>query len=181
VPKCHIMDVLNHSTKEKVILDLFRTFAQDVLAVAYYVVQDHALAEDIVQETFLTAMDKLHQLKDLNKAGGWLKRIAINKAYSEMRKRQRQRTFPQPVPWVADDSSAEDTLIAKEEALLVCKALDRLSGEHQIVLFLKYFRGLTVKEIAAALNAPEGTVKSRLQRSRELFYRHYHRKAGVQG
>ncbi|MDI6908156.1 MAG: sigma-70 family RNA polymerase sigma factor [Thermoanaerobacterales bacterium] len=173
------MDTLDRRAKEKIILDLFRTFAQNILAVAYYVVQDHALAEDIVQETFLTAMDKLYQLNDLNKAGGWLKRIAINKAYSEMRKRQ--RTFPQPVPWVTDDSSVEDTLIAKEEALLVCEALDRLSGEHQMVLFLKYFRGLTVKEIAAALNAPEATVKSRLQRSRELFYRHYHRKAGVQG
>ncbi|MFZ5899387.1 MAG: RNA polymerase sigma factor [Bacillota bacterium] len=171
------MDHTTISTKEDIIVSLFRTYAQDVLAVAYYVVRDPGLAEDIMQDTFLTAMNRLHQLRDGEKVGGWLKRIAINRAYNELRKRKNWALINYPA--VSPDNIIEESLIAKEQAEHLYAALDRLPKEYQLVLVLKYHSRLTVKEISQVLDAPEATIKSRLQRSKDLFYRYYRMKARV--
>lgn len=94
----------------------FLRLAKDVLAVAYYVVRDPFLAEDIMQDTFLTAMNKLHQLRDGERVGCWLKRIAVNKAYSELRKRKRLAFLDSPS--VASNDIEETFLFAKEGLFL---------------------------------------------------------------
>ena len=60
---------------------LYRWYGRKVYQAACHVLNDQRLAEDVVQETFLTAMSKLDTLRDPAKAEAWLVRTAINKSY----------------------------------------------------------------------------------------------------
>lgn len=157
---------------------LFELFAPKVLGAAYHVVRDRALAEDVMQDTFITALDRLDQLKDSNKVGAWLTRIAINKAYTELRRNKKVVPISE---FAATESDAAEILLLKEEREHLHRAFDRLQPDYQSVLYLKYGREMRVKEIAQVLKIPEGTVKSRLRRARDLVGTEYLRNAGISG
>ncbi|MBU4533727.1 MAG: RNA polymerase sigma factor [Firmicutes bacterium] len=117
---------------------LFELFAPKVLAAAFFVIRDRELAEDIMQDTFLTAMHKLHQLHDREKAGAWLTRIAINKAHSEMRKKNRA-TVADPCVAVPDDT--DQALLIEEDAKRLHQAMEQLNADHKLVLHMKPWYG----------------------------------------
>jgi RNA polymerase sigma-70 factor, ECF subfamily len=121
-------------------------------------------AEDLTQQTFLIAQQKLGQVRDQARAGGWLLAIARN-CFLKSRRRQRPATaeaigltiddVPNPTP------SGESI---DQEALH--KALAELADEFRIVLLMFYFEELSYQEIAAQLELPVGTVMSRLSRAK---------------
>ncbi|MDI6710649.1 MAG: sigma-70 family RNA polymerase sigma factor [Thermoanaerobacterales bacterium] len=146
---------------------LFRLFHGSVFYAAYYVTNDRALAEDVTQETFLKAYERLDQLRDASRVEAWLVRIAINGARDALR---RNRNLC-PVSGDAEaaaaaDSMPENRLLSREERRAVQAAVSALEPEYQEAVFLKYFRGMTVREISEVTGAPEGTVKTRLRRAR---------------
>ena len=120
----------------------------------------------------------------------WLYRIAFNAAISLRRKRKavlsidggrEDKTVGEPIdpseytrPGVALERSEEDAF--------VMAALDRLSPEHRVVLVLKDLEGQKYEEIAAIVDVPIGTVRSRLHRARlelrDLLHTERTRKAG---
>ncbi|MEW6772194.1 MAG: sigma factor, partial [Bacillota bacterium] len=71
----------------------FELFAQRVFQAAYFILRDRVLAEDVMQETFLVAVEKLGDLRDPAKIEIWLTRIAVNKALNERRKRTTRVLF----------------------------------------------------------------------------------------
>lgn len=118
---------------------------------------DHARAEDILQETLLRAW-RSSPAESAGSLRSWLFRVARNLAIDEWRTKRSRTEYP-----VADlpDSGHDD---GTDELLLtwvVAEALTRLSPEHRAVLQECYFRGASVAEAARRLDVPEGTVKSR--------------------
>lgn len=170
------MSRTRHDGNHEAVRLLFELFSQRVLAAAFFVVRDEALAEDVMQETFVTAMQKLDQLKDPDKAGAWLTRIAVNKAHSLLRRNR--RVVPLGA-WAAPAEDAGEDLLREEERAQLHRALAALNEDHQLVLYLKYFQEMSVKNIAGVLEIPEGTVKSRLRRARELVNNYFSRRGGV--
>lgn len=112
-------------------------------------------ALDICQETFLKAFSSLDTLKDVSKFRAWINRILINKCNDNFRRNKRVIV----VDFIENEGFAEDT---KEENIDLLKALYSLKEESRIILTLRYFQDLPIKEIAAIVDIPEGTVKSRL-------------------
>lgn len=123
-------------------------------------------AEDVVQDTFITAYNSYDSLKDKAKAIGWVKKIAANKCLNIL---TRTRTFN------ADDEFFDDTEAVGEDFLpesMVETAEKRkiimdiinntLSEETAMTIILFYFDEMSIKEIAEKLNIPQGTVLSRL-------------------
>jgi|Deesub1362A_J573_1020465.scaffolds.fasta_scaffold00044_33 RNA polymerase sigma-70 factor (ECF subfamily) len=151
--------------------ELFNLFNESVYKSAYYITRDRMLAEDVVQDTFLKAYDKIDQLKDASRVEFWLIRIAMNKARDLLRRRQRQVTTSGNDYLSPDtpDDLPEAQLLAREEHLLINAAIDRLKPEYQDVIFLKYYRDFTTKAIAETLQIHEGTVKTRLRKARALI------------
>jgi len=147
------------------IKSLFERFAQRVFEAAYFILRDRTMAEDVMQETFLTAMTKLRNPQDPLKIEAWLIRVAMNKARSELRRRNKK--IPLLFPVVAN--LTEEDLITEEEKKYVQVTVEALPVKHQLVLFLMYYRNMTTKQIAQALGLPEGTVKSRLRRAYKLM------------
>jgi RNA polymerase sigma-70 factor (ECF subfamily) len=120
-----------------------------------------ASAPDIVQDTFLAAWRELPRLRNPDRFGPWLHRIALNRCRSFHRSQGRVREIAVLEPSAADPV-APDFRSTVEWDALVEPAFRALSEDHRALLALHYAAGLSLREIALALDLPDGTVKSRL-------------------
>ncbi len=133
-------------------------------------------AEDVLQDAFVRAFEKLDQFEGESSFYTWVYRIAVNLALSGHRRRRirsalRLRRKPTACRGAdpADESTESDPSAPLERAerkRLVETALNRLSPEHRAIVVLKDFDGRRYEEISAILDIPVGTVRSRLHRAR---------------
>jgi RNA polymerase sigma-70 factor (ECF subfamily) len=134
--------------------------AQSLLRFALRTVRDRQRAEDLVQETLLSAWRSFHQFEPGTNCRAWLFRILIN---------ARNRDFAKRQPF-ADVVSIEDMQLHDPEKISasaeIKSALAKLSSEHREILLLGVVEGLSIKELASILAVPAGTVMSRLSRAR---------------
>ena len=121
---------------------------------------DHALADDLAQETFLEAFRKLSQFRGEGSLGGWLYRIAYTRFLMERRVRKEAPAEIDPEPSMASEG-------ADMARLDLERAMARLSAPERAALTLCYALGHSNEEAAAILSLPLGTVKSHILRGRE--------------
>ena len=131
-------------------------------------------AEDIVQETYLMAFNKFHQLRDKSKCKPWMLRILRNNFLKSYQKRKIQQKLSENdyVEFLKESLSqgaAEATLAKTADKKIVQDAINRLPVKYKEVLLLYYMEDLLYKEIAKTLDIPIGTVMSRLTRAREAL------------
>lgn len=128
-------------------------------------------AEDIVQETYMTAFNKFHQLKDPDRCKPWLLRILRNNFLKNCHKaKTRQRLsgtdYIEFLKNQIKEKTAEQRLVDASQTRLVRTAMGKLPLKYREVLMLYYMDDMLYKEIAAILDIPIGTVMSRLTRAR---------------
>ncbi|MCP3873985.1 MAG: sigma-70 family RNA polymerase sigma factor [Desulfobacteraceae bacterium] len=129
-------------------------------------------AEDIVQETYLMAFNKFHQLREKSKCKPWLLRILRNnflKSYHKKKSRQRlsETDYQDFLKNSVTPDDAEHVLAKVSNRLAVQKAINQLPEKYKEVLLLYYMDEMLYKEIATVLDVPIGTVMSRLTRARQ--------------
>jgi len=140
--------------------------APSLLRVARRLAFDPAIAEDLVQETFLRAWRSFDQFEPGTNARAWLFRILFNAFYAQGRK---SRSAPLLVPLQPLAREISPRIGADFSALdgaMLGAALDDLSVEHRTVILLAVVEGFTCRELAEILSLPIGTVMSRLSRAR---------------
>ncbi|HUX12104.1 MAG TPA: sigma-70 family RNA polymerase sigma factor [Spirochaetia bacterium] len=128
--------------------------------------------EDAEQEILAALFFDLPRFRFGSAFGTFFYRYVRNKAVDLVRKNQREhrrvRAFRMEArSGVASASSPEDSLLLRESAQEVLDAVLALPDAERTLLFLKDSEELSVKQIAAVMSIPEGTVKSRLHRARE--------------
>ena len=117
-------------------------------------------AEDVFQEVFLRFFRHEDRFEDDGHRKAWLIRCTVNRAKSVMAAPWRRRTLPL-------DTAAQ--IGVEDSCREVYSAVLSLPAKYRAVIHLHYFEGLSVAEIAAALQSTEGTVKSQLSRGRALL------------
>lgn len=143
---------------------------------ALSVTRDKDLAEEIVQETFLTAFRKFDSFSGRSSVFTWLYRIMLNNYYKHCRRKSLLRRLgfvradanlsrARSVP--SGDSSPAAEVANSEERELLMRAVDRLPTRLRVVVAMRYFDDLPLNEIARILNCRLGTVKSRLFHARK--------------
>lgn len=150
---------------------LVERYERRLLGLLYHACGDRGLAEDIGQEAFARAYQKLNLFAGDSQFYTWLARIAMNLLSSNRRKRrienQRgQEGFEVAMDSVGSDETPAQKLEQTETQLLVRQAIDHLDEERRVVLLLRDFDGLDYEAIASTLEIPVGTVRSRLHRAR---------------
>lgn len=149
---------------------LFKWYGKTVYQTAFFILKDRALAEDIVQETFLTAYIKLDCLQHPDRIEAWLAHIALHKACDLAREHRRLVPVPEPaIPERMEFNLILNLVIDREAAGEIKEVILHLPALYKEVLFFKYSRELTTRQIAEALEIPEGTVKSRLNKAKTLI------------
>jgi RNA polymerase sigma-70 factor (ECF subfamily) len=154
---------------------LFRAHWTRAYRAAYLVVHDHAAAEDIAQEAFLSAVRSLEQFDRERPFGPWLHRIVVNRAIDWARGRIARREVSgesfmeatDPLAWSAEQP------YAGSEAKAVAAGLATLPPEQRAVIVLRYLLEYTPGEIAELLDLPRGTVNSRLRRGLDALQAHH--------
>ena len=140
---------------------------------AMVLTRNHAEAEDLVQETFVRAIQAMGRLQTGSNVRGWLFTIMRNVWLNLLRK---SRNGPQLVEIgdgdgvgssVAEPSkNSHDLYVSKVEAQEVRAAIQELSVEFREIIVLREYEELSYQEIASVLDCPVGTVMSRLGRAR---------------
>lgn len=127
-------------------------------------------AEDILQEVYITAMQKFHQLKNKDSFKPWILSIARNKCNDYFR--QKAKILDIPV-----DNLLENKVVISHhgytEVESVKETLEVLGNKDKQILYLYFWKEMPMNEIAEKLQIPLGTVKSRLHTAKENFKEKY--------
>lgn len=141
--------------------EAFRSLAERHLAASYRlacaILHDPAEAEDAVHDAFITAWQHWSTLRDPGRFEHWFDRILVNTCRNRLRRAAR---WTHGI-WEAE-AGATDVIGTVGDREAIRSALASLSPDHRIVVALRYYRDLTIDEIAERVGVRPGTVKSRL-------------------
>jgi RNA polymerase sigma factor (sigma-70 family) len=129
--------------------------------------EDHALADDLAQETFLQAYRALGAFRGASAFSTWLLGIA----YNQSRNARRRRQFA-PLPIEEQELATPAESHAADWRHDLAAALQHLSTDERLALHVCYQQGLTHEEAAALLDWPLGTVKTHVARGKEKLREH---------
>ncbi len=140
-----------------------------ILRVAYHVVGQEAIAEEICQEAFIRFYQRMERFDDSAQAKYWLIRVAKNLALNHAKRRGRERRAYERVLMerTRPPDTGEDRVLKMESTEAVQEALTALPEKLKAALVLREFGDLAYKEIATVLGISEGNVKVRIFRARE--------------
>jgi RNA polymerase sigma-70 factor (ECF subfamily) len=148
--------------------ELVRSHQEAAFRAAYLILRDTSAAEDVVQEAFFRAYRHIEQFRAGEAFRPWLLRIATNLAFNENRARGRRLGLLERIGGLIareEASAAEEKVAAGDRSARVLDAMNRLSEDDRLVLYLRYFLELDEREMAQVIGRPAGTVKSRLHRA----------------
>jgi RNA polymerase sigma factor (sigma-70 family) len=141
-------------------------------------VGDFAAADDVMQEVAASAVAKGYQLRDRERIGPWLYRLAVMAALQYRRRQGRQRKLidrfaerQQPAEADSREHNPLDWLLADERQVLVRQALEQLSPRDAEILLLKYTEDWSYRQLAEQMGLSESAVEARLHRARQRMRR----------
>ena len=157
---------------EEAIEMLVREYETGVFRLALSILGNEAEANEVTQETFLSALCALPSYQEKKSLKAWLYTIALNHSRSHLRKRkilERLRSTLTSIFRVESEKqvSPEEAVIQSEKEAALWRSLNQLEERHRIVVVLRYFHELSITEISEILAIHEGTVHSRLHSARE--------------
>lgn len=145
--------------------DLYDRYGRMTYALIYRIVRNAAVAEDLVQETFLRIWNRVHAFdQEKGSLGPWVLAVARNRAIDYLRSvdaRMSQNALEleklEQAPVFAD---LESEVLSIHRARQLKTAFEKLTPNQRVVIELAYFEGLSQTEMAARMKQPLGTVKT---------------------
>jgi len=144
--------------------EAYRLLAPAVMGMAQRILGDRGLAEEVVQDTFISVIERASTLKNPKAAVGWVRQTAVNHCLMRLRSpwwQRRDSTAPLDAEDSVQDGPRQENLRDLERALL------KLGPETRMVLWLHDVEGYTHKEIARVFDKTESYSKSQLARGYE--------------
>ncbi len=154
--------------------ELVEKYQKQVHALAWRKIGDFHTAEDITQDTFLKAYQRLHTLKQPNRFAGWLYVIANRQCLAWFRQKRLHKQTLENIDTPKANSDAYSRHIVEEKAKtveqeqqeVVKKLLETLKESDRTVITLHYFAEMTCEQMSEFLGVSANTIKSRLRRAR---------------
>jgi len=148
--------------------ELFERFHETVLAVAFKFSRNRHTAEELCQEVFIQAMQKLGQLRQPECFGAWLRSIARRKAINQQTRNKVTVTVSAEIfATIADDDLPAKQVLQKELAEVLQQGLDQLGTLDRQTLTAFYLRHQSIAGMSNEFDAPAGTIKRRLHMARQ--------------
>lgn len=147
-------------------------YQRSVYHLACSLIHHSTEAQDIAQETFLTAYKNIRKLKDHAKFGSWLYGITRNLCLESLRKRKKEPEYLDNASLLKLDVAVEDKvkeLTGKDITDTLIAKLDTMPDKYQSLLRLKYLQDYSYQEIADMMDIPADLVRSRLFEGRKML------------
>ena len=151
--------------------EIYQATYRQVYYTAFSFLKNEQNTLDVMQDTYITALTHLQQLENPERIVAWLNRIAVNKCKDFLMKK-----IPEPVEENSIDTELLEendnflpesyVLNAEKRKIILTIMQEELSAVQYQTIILYYFDGMSVPEIAACMECPEGTVKYRLSTAR---------------
>lgn len=143
--------------QEKLLTNLILEEKETCYRLAFSYVKNEEDALDIIQESIHKALKKIHTLENIEGLKSWFFRIVVNTSLDLLRKQKKEM--------IVDDEFFDYISPKSNDAyenIELASFLNELPPKYRIIIILKYFEDLTLREIAEILNENENTIKTRL-------------------
>ena len=160
--------------KQSAQLEVYNRYYKAMFNTALRIVKDTAQAEDIMQESFLSAFTKLHTFKGEVTFGSWLKRIVINNSIHQYRKQQKKNevALDEVLYKVEDnDGIASDHVFTELKAQKVIETMKDLKDNYRVSLTLHLIEGFDYEEISEIMNISYANCRTTVSRAKESLRR----------
>lgn len=158
------MSEVNSEASSLTFSELYEQFATDVLRVCYFYIGDRQKAEDICQDVFVKLLTSKPELKTGSEKA-WLLKVALNRCRDTWRGAWFKRVVLGSPAF--ELIPAPDQFGKVDDTEQIMSAVNQLPPDFKEIVLLHYYQGYGVNEISEMLSLPEGTVSSRLSRSRK--------------
>lgn len=166
----------NNNSKAQ--MELYKRYSKAMFTTAMRIVKNEHLAEDVVQEAFLVAFQKLSSLKEQVSFGAWLKKIVVNKSIEVYRKEN--KTFEVGLSQILESkkniSSLEDPPPAEIDTRKLVETIGKLPENQKYILTLSLVEGYDNEEISEIIGVSEAKIKDILNKAKESFRKNYGQK-----
>tara|TARA_R110000796_G_scaffold35017_3_gene90219 strand:- start:204252 stop:204809 length:558 start_codon:yes stop_codon:yes gene_type:complete len=156
--------------KQSAQLEVYNRYYKAMYNTAIRIVKDSAVAEDVMQESFLSAFTKLETFKGEVTFGSWLKRIVINNSIYQYRKQQKKNeiALDEVIYKVEDnDGIASDYVFTEQKAQKVMETMKQLKDNYRISLTLHLIEGYDYEEISTIMNVSYANCRTTISRAKE--------------
>lgn len=152
-------------------VEIYNRYNQAMYNTSLRIVKNTAEAEDVMQESFITAFDKLHTYKGNATFGSWLKRIVINNSISQYRKSQRFVKMPDNFGEEYQDDvilgEPSENDFSQVKARQVIRCMDDLNDNYKNVLNLHFVEGYDYEELCDILKISYSNCRTLISRAKE--------------
>ncbi len=161
--------------------EIVRRYRNPITNFVYRMLDDYERSVELAQETFIRVFTSASRYQANYSFSTYIYRIATNLAISELRRRKRRKFVSLFSPYTDDNGDAveldppdlnplqDESLIKDERRKAVARAITSLPEKYRAAIVLRDVEGLSYDRIAEVLKLSEGTVKSRINRARNLL------------
>jgi RNA polymerase sigma-70 factor (ECF subfamily) len=178
----HMLLQATRTGNEMAFQELVRRYRNPITNFIYRMLNDYDRAVDLAQETFVRVYTSAERYQATYSFSTWIYRIASNLAISELRQRKRRNLIPIPSFFSDKEGdeveielpdkrhvAADEVMIEDERRRAVARAIASLPEKYRVAVVLRDIEGKSYEEISAMLDLSDGTVKSRINRARNLL------------
>ena len=153
--------------------ELVTRYQTSVFNVCYRILHERGEAEDLTQESFMRAYDRLSTFDIQREFGPWVRRVAANLCLNHLESQKRSVELKDEKD--ADESQRPEAMVeVHERSEQIRRALVSLPARYRLVIELRHYQEMSYDEIAAELNIPLSDVKSHLFRARKFLAEKLH-------
>ena len=142
---------------------IYRLFQRPAYTLAYRICQCPDMAQDVVQDAFITLFKRIGQFRGDSPFWGWLRKVVVNQALTALRRKPRELSFE----LAPEQSSGPESHFRIQDTLDANQLLRQLSDEDRTVVWLHDVEGYNHREIGQMMNKTESYSKTRLSRARK--------------
>jgi RNA polymerase sigma factor (sigma-70 family) len=152
-------------------VEVYNRYNKAMFNVAVRILKDADIAEDCMQEGFISAFEKLDTFKAEAPFGAWLKRIVVNKSIAQYHKNKKYVSLSETIEETIDEEAAEDGCMEEEihalQATKVLSVMQKLQHRYQQILTLHFIEGYDYEEICEILNITNANCRTLMSRAKE--------------
>jgi RNA polymerase sigma-70 factor (ECF subfamily) len=180
-----LVELFIASKGEEAFEEIVRRYTDKIYRLALRITRDHHSAEEVVQEVFLTLLNRIDTFRGESRFSSWLYRVTANASYMRLRAEKKYESVVSLEDYVPYDEDGtlkgrikakdwsekpDETLLSKEAMEIIEKAVNELPEPYRVVFHLRDIEGFSNDEVSEILGLSVPALKSRLHRAR-LFLR----------
>ncbi len=158
---------LSKAGNRKAQYQLYKLYSKAMFNICYRMLNNIEEAEDLLQEAFAEAFNKLESFRFESTFGAWLKRIVVNRCINHLKKRRAELVYTEDLPELKHNQEEPDHEQIQLEVMKVHKAMGLLPDGYRVIFSLYLIEGYDHSEIAQIMGITESTSKSQFSRARQ--------------